>query len=770
MNTKTEEGKGRAASAGALVLGACAVLAGLYVWTRFWRGGGPAGGEGVGDVLRYYIPNLLFSRDALFRGGLPLWNHREMFGMPMFATLEYGPLYPPNGLFLFLPCRAARLLTGGLHLWMFAIFMFLYLRQSLRLGTAAAVLGAVTAAFSEWSVLHLCAVPDTYNSAVWIPLVLLLADRLEDAPGPGRAAALGGALALQFFAGEAEISARTGLLLAVYCVFRMAQRFLRGKNGRRVFSTVLWFGAAAVFSLGFAAVQIFPTAELSLLSVRGPNALSFETAFSGGLGSHAELLHQLVAGSTGGNLLFTGLPVLALALFPLVRRKPAAEAVFFLLPAVLALELLRGSDSWVAFMYFHFVPTGSWFQAPVRFAPFLLFSIAVLAALGAQRLADDLEAAAEKRRLPAAPLLFLIFAGIAAFVADRLWSGFDTSLAILTFVFMGLLPAVAALVRPSGRTGCGRAWTAAPALIPALALMVCAWTCYPASEFNLPKEPDLTGLDTAVQSFLREHALQGQRVYADYALDGGRRVPKLGPLLGIACLNGQSPFTLPEFYARYSTCLTPRIRAKESEAGHATSTGLRGGLSLGEGAGPLLNLAGVRYLLLGLGNEFFGPPRLDWLNGLEAPPPFHMISRNGDLAIFENDNAWPRAFVLQPEQPEPNFAAPPDGRIAAAEITAYDAQRVAVRPPQGRAGLLVLTDQYYPGWQACADGTQRPIEQIWKNFRGVRLTGTEKEVVFRYRPWTFYTGAAVSAGTCLVAAALVLADRRKTLHERRKSP
>jgi hypothetical protein len=757
MITETGSGKARARDACILALGACSVLAGLYAWARFWREGGPAGSEGIADVMRYYIPNLLFSRDALLRGGLPLWNPDEMLGMPMFATLEYGPLYPPNWLFLVLPCRAARLLVGSLHLWMFAVFMFLYLRRSLRLGSAAAFCGAVVVAFSEWSVLHLCALPDTYNSAVWLPLILLLTDRLLETPGPTRAAALGGMLALQLFAGEAEISARTGLLLVLYGVFRIGHHFSGDRSGRRAILSCAWLGAAALFSLGFSAIQILPTAELSLGSVRGPGALSFSTAFGESLGTHADLLRRLITGSTAGNLLFIGLPALVLAVYALVR--PRAEAVFFLLFGAVILELLRGTASVISLLYFNYVPTGSWFQTPVRFAPFLLLSVAVLAALGAQRLLDNMRTATAKRRPSPSSLLLVLLGGLAAFAADRAWSGFDTSVALLSFVVMGLLMAVSLLPRPGPQAT--KAWPVAVALVPALTLLVCAWKSYPVSDFNIPKEPDLTGLAPEMRTFLREHATQGQRIYADYALDEGRRVPKLGPLLGVACLNGQSPFTLPEFFALYNPSLTPRVRAKGSANGGATTVGLRGGLSLADGAAALLNLTGVRYLVLGMGNEFFGTPRLNWLDGLTLPPAFRLLSRNGNTVIFENRNAWPRAFVVQREQPKPDFTRLPEEDTPAAEITEYRAQSVTVRPPRGKAGLLVLTDQYYPGWKAYADGTPRPIERIWQNFRGVRLTGMEKEIVFRYRPWTLYAGTAISAATCMAAGALVLTTRKR---------
>jgi uncharacterized membrane protein YfhO len=56
-----------------------------------------------------------------------------------------------------------------------------------------------------------------------------------------------------------------------------------------------------------------------------------------------------------------------------------------------------------------------------------------------------------------------------------------------------------------------------------------------------------------------------------------------------------------------------------------------------------------------------------------------------------------------------------------------------------------LTDLHYPGWTAEEDGKRLPILRADGFFRAVALTPGQHRVVFRYRPISFYAGAAASA-------------------------
>src|SRR5262249_61026881 len=84
------------------------------------------------------------------------------------------------------------------------------------------------------------------------------------------------------------------------------------------------------------------------------------------------------------------------------------------------------------------------------------------------------------------------------------------------------------------------------------------------------------------------------------------------------------------------------------------------------------------------------------------------------------------------------------GARSQAGIGEYLPGRVVVETSGARGGLLVLTDQYYPGWQATVDGTPATIVRADYLFRGVRVPGGDHRVEFVYRPSSFRTGATIS--------------------------
>jgi hypothetical protein len=97
-------------------------------------------------------------------------------------------------------------------------------------------------------------------------------------------------------------------------------------------------------------------------------------------------------------------------------------------------------------------------------------------------------------------------------------------------------------------------------------------------------------------------------------------------------------------------------------------------------------------------------------------------------------------------------------RLAACEgddvgITAYGANRVRVRAAMVCAGMVILGDAYYPGWEARVDGTPTKIWEAYGAARGVVVPAGTHEVEFRFRPkavlygsWMFGAGVLLAAG------------------------
>ena len=76
-------------------------------------------------------------------------------------------------------------------------------------------------------------------------------------------------------------------------------------------------------------------------------------------------------------------------------------------------------------------------------------------------------------------------------------------------------------------------------------------------------------------------------------------------------------------------------------------------------------------------------------------------------------------------------------------------EEVTLRVRASAEGFLVLTDQYYPGWEATVNGEATPIILANHAFRLIRVPEGRSRVVFRYRPDSVWIGALVSATTLL---------------------
>lgn len=160
-----------------------------------------------------------------------------------------------------------------------------------------------------------------------------------------------------------------------------------------------------------------------------------------------------------------------------------------------------------------------------------------------------------------------------------------------------------------------------------------------------------------------------------------------------------------------------------------------------------------------------------------------------DARVLRVDGALPRTFVAAAQQrvsggeaaldavTRPDFdarnvvvtehrlrgiASSGDGRPAgSARIISYEPDRVTIDASLTRPGVVVLGDNWFPGWKAKVDGKPADVERVDYVLRGVAAARGRHRVEFYYRPASWRIGWILSLLSLLaLAGAIAIQSRR----------
>jgi len=93
------------------------------------------------------------------------------------------------------------------------------------------------------------------------------------------------------------------------------------------------------------------------------------------------------------------------------------------------------------------------------------------------------------------------------------------------------------------------------------------------------------------------------------------------------------------------------------------------------------------------------------------------------------------------------------------ELVEHAAGRLAIRADMACAGMVVLSDTFYPGWRARVDNAPVSIFEVDGAMRGVLVPRGSHAITMRYRPASVIAGAALSICGVLLAALLAAFSR-----------
>ncbi len=357
------------------------------------------------DLAGQFHPWQEFERRCFARGEWPLWCPHNDAGLPLLASLQPAVLYPFNAAFRIWRFSSGLALFAALHLFLAGAFMFALLR-SMRAGRLPALAAGVAYMLSGWMLVRLEFL-SSFAAAAYAPLILLAARRTWLSTALRWPLLWAAAAAWQVLAGHPDTAILTAFMTGLWLAFHLVRRALAGEAGDILPALARCLLAASV-GAALCAVQALPTLELAPLSNRW-SGLTFSQAASrsvfpthwlalllphafGGVGYYrywGGTLYEFEAGCS-----YVGVAALVLAAWAaaaLLRRRDdarssRAEVLCWLLIAGVGAALAMGRFLPLYPFLFHHVRPLAMGRWPCKFLLLPVFSLCVLAGLGAERL------------------------------------------------------------------------------------------------------------------------------------------------------------------------------------------------------------------------------------------------------------------------------------------------------------------------------------------------------------------------------------------------
>lgn len=713
------------------------------------------------DALNWAWPYYNYASASIRSGVLPLWNPYTAVGSPFVADISVAMFFPLNWIVLLMDVPTGLVVLQLVTVLIGMAGMYGYTRY-LQLPWPARILSSALFAYALFTEsFH----PTPGGSLCWFPLLLWLTHRFLDSPGVINAVSISVVLALCFLAGFPNFFLYTCMILFVYGAVVLLGNWRRiGVAGVVSRGTILL--PALLLVPGLAAVQLLPGYELTGFSVRAIELgsafressvferFSLVTMIMNYLQTDAAYVYALPDIRVPSGIYYLGGALLLLP-FAFASRRHRLVSVA-LGAAFVFMSLFMVSAQVPALSFLQGIPLADSLRMHGRGIAYTQSLLIVLAGIGLASLYERAQCREEVSRTRAL-LGILLFVAYAAALLGLALQILGNKYHVASLVICVLL-ILCVLLRSTGLS-----WALRACLVIALVIVVDA-SVHRGNRFLVPAfaEDD--------DKFIAENIARARATpdhyrvfFAPLTEQAAYRLANLGPKYQVPNISAYTPMAL----ARWGNLIRYLGGEEEYDLIMARSLNQRfyGALSpqlqaLLAKEPMILDMASVRHWISRHGNREIESalPR--------AYAVRHFIQTSDEAeslaAIKANLAVMADTVILEGASPSfPSAAQPASGRREEVVVKLHSAQQVDLEVDVTEPSIIVLTDAYYPGWEASVDGKATPVFRANSVFRAVEVPAGKHQVSFRFRPRSVYWGMAISVASAGLVLALVLRERNR---------
>ncbi len=708
-----------------------ALLTYLFLW-RLWaaapedRAYLPEKSD-LGEV--FFPPRYYFAKTLAQDGEFPLWNPHVYSGYPQFADPQAATFYPIALLFAGVAGTQYSMdtiaLNIGLHFFLVGAFSFLFFRHLFK-SNLAALLSALIFEFGGYLTFYPSIQLSELEVVAWFPLTLLFITLSIERRNSLLMAIAGVSLGQIFLAGRPQSYLSAGAIAVAWLVYT-------AYHANISWSHIIKKGVLlAGFALGIAAVQWMPTLQLTELSTR--SVLTYAEVAEGGF-PFEQLTGFFMPQLLGTQNLYVGLLTLLLAGIALYHRKGLFWA------GVLLVGLFGSVGKYLVLFDALYLIERLGFPGYLRNVERLAFAITFsLAALSGYGLLSIEKVDKTLLRLVGTIMGIILFVSL---LLSGLWSvsgsstELNTAVNALSFVGLILLGGLLAL------------WLfrdhPTMAKIALVAIAVSNVMSVNQGRFFV-EQIDSFALGNDVQRVINAPQ-NGNGVYR--TVFDQTTSQDFGSLAGVDNVGGMPPLMLKDY---------ERLRGVLDEYRRNILLNVEMIVTTGSYDDPAFELVAQE-------DEF------NYYRFVVAKPRAYLVenvievadtAKAAEIVAAPEFDYWNTAVLIGNSGLKEKGSNLFDFEYANIIDRSANAMRIQTNAQEPR--LLVVSDTYYPGWQATIDGVPTELYKTNVALRGVVVPAGVHTVLMQFRPTIFFAGLFTSLFTVLILlvwAGVSVVRRRK---------